>query len=351
MSDTILAAVGDETQTELHDVLYDMRWIGDHGIGRFAAEIQRRLPFLTGFKHSRRPWDPFDPLLLSAALWRRSPRLFFSPGYNSPAVSARPFVFTLHDLNHLRVPDNSNALKRAYYRYCIRPACDRAAYVLTVSEYSKAEIIQWAGIPEGKVVNVGNGVDYPFIPLGTAYDIGGPYLLYVGSRKANKNIPRLLRAFAVSGVHRDIRLVFSGSANEAVMKQVSQLGLNDSVTFADASSNKSLAELYRGAHAFLFVSFYEGFGLPPLEAMACGTPVLTSNVCSLPEVVGDAGLLVDPFDVDAIADGIRRISGETDLRTELKRKGLARAKKFSWDQTACKTRQALEAAIAETTTR
>jgi glycosyltransferase involved in cell wall biosynthesis len=327
-----------------------MRWIGDHGIGRFAAEIQKRLPFLIPFEHPRRPWDPFDPLLLSAALWRHAPSLFFSPGYNSPAVSARPFVFTLHDLNHLRVPENSNALKRAYYRYCIRPACDRAAYVLTVSEYSKAEIVQWAGIPAEKVINVGNGVDYPFIPLGPAYDIGGPYLLYVGSRKANKNIPRLLKAFAVSGVYRDIRLVLSGGANDAVMKQVYQLGLADSITFADASSNESLAELYRGAHAFLFVSFYEGFGLPPLEAMACGTPVLTSNVCSLPEVVGDAAILVDPYDVDAIADGIRRIAGETDLRTELKRKGLAQARKFSWDQTACKTRQVLEAAIAETRT-
>ena len=197
---------------------------------------------------------------------------------------------------------------------------------------------------------MGNGVDYPFIPLGPAYDIGGPYLLYVGSRKANKNIPRLLKAFAISGVYRDIRLVLSGSPNDAVMKQVRQLGLTDSVMFADASSNESLAELYRGAHAFLFVSFYEGFGLPPLEAMACGTPVLTSNVCSLPEVVGDAALLVDPYDVDAIADGIRRITGETNLRTELKRKGLAQAKKFSWDRTACKTRQVLEAAIAETRT-
>ena len=195
---------------------------------------------------------------------------------------------------------------------------------------------------------MGNGVDYPFVPFGPAHNAGGPYLLYVGSRKANKNLPRLLRAFAVSGVYRDIRLVLSGSPSEDLMSQVRRLGLTDKVTFAAASSSQSLAELYRGAHAFLFVSFYEGFGLPPLEAMACGTPVLTSNICSMPEVVGDAGLLVDPYDVDAIADGIRRITEGTDLRTELKQKGLARARKFSWDQTACKTRQVLEAAVAET---
>jgi glycosyltransferase involved in cell wall biosynthesis len=274
--------------------------------------------------------------------------VFFSPGYNSPAISPGPFVFTLHDLHHLCVPENSNALKRAYYRYFIRPACHRAAYVLTVSEYSKGEIVNWAQVPEDKVVNVGNGVGSPFIPSGPSYQPGYPYLLYVGSRLPHKNLPRLLKAFAVSGVQRDIRLVVSGDPDQALMAEARQLGLGETLVFARASSNESLAELYRGAHAFAFVSFYEGFGFPPLEAMACGVPVLSSNACSLPEVVGDAGILVDPYEVDAIAEGIRRIVQATSLRCELKQKGLARAGKYTWDQTARKTQEILEAAIAGT---
>src|SRR5260370_31915547 len=106
------------------------------------------------------------------ALWRKTPLVFFSPGYNSPIGWPNPFVFTLHDLNHLCVRENSNAAKRAYYRYLIRPACHRAAFVLTVSEYSRREIVAWAGVKEEKVINVGNGVGFPFTPTGSKYDPG-----------------------------------------------------------------------------------------------------------------------------------------------------------------------------------
>jgi glycosyltransferase involved in cell wall biosynthesis len=332
-------------------ILYDARWIGEHGIARFADEIWRRLRPMTSLSDCRRPWDPLDPLFLSTVLWKERPSLFFSPGYNSPAISYSPFVFTLHDLHHLRVPENSNALKRAYYKYCIKPACRRAARVLTVSEYSRCEIIDWAGVPEEKVVNVGNGVGFPFGPTGPAYEPGYPYLLYVGSRKPHKNLVRLLKAFSISGVHKDFRLVLSGLADECLMMLVRELGLVDAVKFVPASSNTALAELYRGARAFLFVSVYEGFGLPPLEAMACGIPVLTSRVCSLPEVMGDAGLLVDPLSIDQIAEGIRRIAGDLSLREELKQRGLDRARLFSWRETARKTQEVLDTAIAQDTER
>lgn len=329
-------------------VLYDARWIGNHGIGRFADELLKRLPGLNPFRDRRPPWHPLDPFLLSAALWRARPSLFFSPGYNAPALSAGPFVFALHDLNHLRVSANSNVAKRAYYRHIIRPACRRAAFVLTVSEYSRREITAWAKVRETKVINVGNGVSFPFVSIGRKHDPGYPYLLYVGSRKPHKNLPRLLKAFAVSGVHKDVRLVLSGAPDQSVLAEMGRLGLNGEIVFAGPPSESStnLAELYRGALGFVFPSLYEGFGLPPLEAMACGVPVLASNACAIPEVLGDAGLLVNPTDTEAIADGIRRLVRDSTLRHELRHRGLIRARQFSWDETARRTWDVLEMACA-----
>jgi glycosyltransferase involved in cell wall biosynthesis len=327
-------------------ILYDARWIGNHGIGRFARELQKLLPDLVGYQVRRRPWHPLDPVLLGAMLWREKPGLFFSPGYNSPVGWPKPFVFTLHDLNHLCVQDNSNALKRAYYKYIIRPACHRAAFVLTVSEYSKRQIAAWAGVKEAKIINVSNGVGLPFTATGPKYEPGYPYLLYVGSRKPHKNLPRLLEAYALSGIRRDVRLVLSGNLDQQMSGQIERLGLSGSVVFIDLEADRNLSDVYRGALAFVFPSLYEGFGLPPLEAMACGVPVLTSNVCSLPEVVGDAGVLVDPLDVEAIAGGILRLVQDSNLRADLRAEGLLRAKEFSWSTTACRIREALKMAVA-----
>ncbi len=322
-------------------ILYDARWVGNHGIGRFAAEIQKRLPALTAFDVSRKPWHPLDPWLLGHSLRRLHPRAFFSPGYNSPLGWAGEFVFTLHDLNHLRVPDNSNILKRAYYKYIIRPACHRAAAVLTVSDYSKREIAAWAGIADERIVNVGNGVGFPFVCSGDAYSLGYPYLLYVGSRKPHKNLSRLLQAYARSGVQRDVYLLLTGSPDAQTRADTARLAIGEQVKFLEVPDNQLLASVYRGATGFLFPSLYEGFGLPPLEAMACGVPVLTSNVCSLPEVVGNAAILVDPLSTEDIALGIRRLTQETELREQLRHRGLARAQALCWDDTARKVSDVL----------
>jgi glycosyltransferase involved in cell wall biosynthesis len=323
-------------------ILYDARWIGDHGVGRFAGELQKVLPDLTPFQARRRPWHPLDPLLLGAALRRKKPKLFFSPGYNSPLGWPGAFVFTLHDLHHLHVP--ANALKRAYYRYLIGPACHRAAFVLTVSEYSKREIAEWAHIKEEKIINVGNGVGLPFTPEGKKHDPGYPYLLYVGSRRFNKNLPRLLKAYCVSGVRKEVRLMLTGHPDENLSGLIRSLGLNGDVVFAGLCTDTDLSDLYRGALALLYPSLYEGFGLPPLEAMACGVPVLTTNVCSIPEVVGNAAIQVDPLKVEEIADGIIRLVEDSALRQGLRERGLLRAKEFSWHETARRTSAVLKLA-------
>lgn len=329
----------------MDQVLYDARWIGNHGIGRFAGELQKRLSNLTAFQAQRPPWHPLDPFLLGRALKTANPKLFFSPGYNSPIGWAGCFIFSLHDLNHLCVRDNSNALKRAYYRYVIKPACNTAASVLTVSEYSRHEIAAWAKVKEERIVNVGNGVGLPFTPAGKKYNPGYEYLLYAGSRKPHKNIPRLLQAYAISGVRADVRLLLSGHPDKALLIEIDRLGLNNDVAFADLSSDLALSAAYRGAVALLFPSLYEGFGLPPLEAMGCGIPVLTSNVCALPEVVGDAALLVNPLEVEDIAEGIRRILRDSALRVQLRERGLRRAQLYSWEETARRASLALECAL------
>jgi glycosyltransferase involved in cell wall biosynthesis len=329
------------------DVLYDSRWVGNHGIGRFAAEVQRRLKYLVPFLAQRHPSHPLDPAFLGATLRGLAPKLFFSPGYNSPLWWSGSFIFTLHDLHHLHVRENSSVLKRSYYQHVIKPACHKSAAVLTVSEYSRQEIADWAKLDQQKIVNVGNGVGAPFGPTGTRLEPGYPYLLYVGSRKPHKNLPRLLHAYSISGVRKDVRLVLSGSADKEILAHVERLGLLRDVVFQELTSSELLAEAYRGATGFLFPSLYEGFGLPPLEALACGIPVLTSDVCSLPEVMGDAAVLVKPQDIDEIAEGIRRIVCDSALRTQLRERGLRRSMLFSWHNTASKTSEILQIALGK----
>jgi len=326
-------------------ILFDARWVGNHGIGRFASELLKLLPELTPFDRKRRPWHPLDPGLLGAELWLRRPGLFFSPGYNVPVGWPYPYVFTLHDLHHLCVPEDSSPAKRAYYKYILRPACHKAAFLLTGSEYSRHEIQEWAKLKDEKIVAVSYGVDLPFTHSGRRYEPGYPYLLYVGSHKPHKNLARLLKAFAISGVQKDVRLLLTGSEETELAKQIAGLGLNGGVVFAGFPADDDLADLFRGAAGFVFPSLYEGFGLPPLEAMACGVPVLTSNVCSLPEVVGDAAILIDPLDVEDIAQGIQRLIGDDALREDLRWKGVERARRFSWGETARRTRQVLDAAM------
>jgi glycosyltransferase involved in cell wall biosynthesis len=327
----------------MSEVLYDARWIGsDYGVGRFAAELQKSLPGMKPFQARRRPWHPFDPIMLGTVLRRKQPRLFFSPGYNAPLGWSGNFIFTLHDLHHLHVP--ASLLKREYYRYLIRPACHRAAFVLTVSEYSKREIAAWASLEGDKIINVGNGVSLPFTLEGKKHEPGYPYLLYVGSRRHNKNLPRLLSAFAMSGLSQEVRLLLTGHPDDQICRLIASLSLSADVKFAGSCTDAGLSELYRGALGLLYPSLYEGFGLPPLEAMACGAPVLVSNVCSIPEVVGDAAIQVNPLDVEEMTAAMRRLVRDSDLRRQLQAKGLRRARHFSWSETARKTSEVIRRA-------
>lgn len=325
-------------------ILFDARWIGRHGIGRFASELLARLPAerLGGLPLLH----PVEPVWLPSVLALRRPDVYFSPGYNAPRWSPVPFVFTIHDLIHVHFGDERRAVKRAYYRLLVRPAARKAKRVLTGSEFTKRELIEWAGVSDKHVVVVGHGVSAAFTPHGARYDPGYPYVLYLGYRKPHKNVPRLLEAFARAGIPDDVRLMLSGEPDETTRTLAARLRIDQRVVFAGRIPEVDLPAYYRGALAVTLPSLYEGFGLPTVEAMASGTPVLAARAGALPEVVGDAAALVDPYDVDSIAGALREILEDDELRTTLRHRGLERAKTFSWDVTASRVRSVLEQASA-----
>ncbi len=319
---------------------FDARWEGSHGIGRFATELRKGLPEFSPISLLGRPSDPFDPLFMYRYLKKTAPRLFFSPGFNPPLGRPCPFVFCVHDLNHLYIDENSNLLKRAYYRHIVRPAIHRADRVVTGSEFSKSQICEWSGVDANQVVAVGYGVSKAFGPEGTKHSADGrPYFLSVGNEKAHKNAVRTIQAFASAFINTEFLLLFTGSPSSELQTKIQRLGIVEQVRHLGSVSDEELAGLYRGALALVFVSLYEGFGLPIIEAMACGTPVLSSTATAMPEVAGDAAILVDPFDVDAMARGMRGFAYDRELRQEMRHRGFRRSVQFSWERTLSKVKQ------------
>lgn len=320
-------------------LIVDQRWIGPHGIGRFAAEVLSR----TGGKQVpdiTRPSNPVDPLYLSIWLFGRR-GVFFSPGYNSPLYCRQPFIFTIHDLNHIDRPENTSVLKKLYYRIVIKRACRRALLVLTVSEFSRERILQWSGVSPEKVVNVGNGVAASYTPEGERYEPGFAYLLCVSNRKKHKNEPMLVRAFAAADIDPRVHLLLTGEPTAELLKLAEELGCADRLGFLGTVDEDAMPALYRGATALAFPSLYEGFGLPALEAMACGTPVIASNTTAFPAVCGDAALLVSPESLQSISGAIERIVRDSSLQERLRACGPERAKLFSWDRTGALVLEAL----------
>jgi glycosyltransferase involved in cell wall biosynthesis len=330
-------------------VIYaDQRWIGDHGIGRFARHVLPGLDYHP-LKLAWRPSASLDAWRLSLAL-RSLGRddLFYSPGYNTPLFCSSRFVFTIHDLSHVYCPENSSPLIRLYYETILRRACHRAARILTVSEFTRKQIIEWSGVSPQKVTNVSCGVDITYRPEGNSYRLPFPYLLCVSNRKPHKNELRIVEAFASSGLTKQMHLVFTGAPTVQLTNCINRNHVRSEVHFVGLIREPELPSLYRGAVALIFPSLYEGFGLPVLEAMACGTPVVTSNVTAMPEVAGDAAILVNPSSVGQIAEAMGRIVNDNSLRSEFREKGLARAAQFSWEVTAARVREILAVTMART---
>lgn len=328
------------------DLLVDQRWIGPHGIGRFAREVIARLPGARHLKSARQPLHPLNAFEVAAILRKEKPDAYFTPGFNPPRSSPVPFVFCIHDLIHLRCREESSWFKRLYYDKIVKPAGHRAAKVLTVSEYSRSEILNWSNWPADRVQVVGNGIGAAFTPAGTRFQPGFPYVLHVGNHKPHKNIDRLLQAFAQCPIDPAIKLVFIARPDPAEHQRLISLGLGSRIVYAGDVEDEFLAGAYRGALALVLPSLYEGFGLPAVEAMACGTPVVCSNSTSLPEVTGAAALLVDPMSAEALSNGLRQMIEDTSLRQRLCESGRSQAARFSWDSTGGLVFRALQTAAS-----
>ncbi len=329
-------------------IRYDPRWAGAYGIGRFSTEVIARLPEAQALRIRSRRLSLLDPLATTLAVAGLRSGVYFSPGFNPPLRCPVPFVFCIHDLIHLRFAAESTPARRAYYRLVVGPATRRAARVLTVSEYSRREILDWANLPPERVAVAGNGVAGAFQPEGPVHRPGYPYFLFVGRREPHKNVSRLIAAYASSRCRDAVRLLFTGASEDTVLIEARRAKVESQIVFAGMLDDRELAAHYRGALALAFPSLYEGFGIPIVEAMACGTPVLTSGATAIPETAGEGNaLVVDALRIEAIAAGLDRLADDSVLRGQLRERGLARASAFHWPSVAARVEQALRQAQAD----
>jgi glycosyltransferase involved in cell wall biosynthesis len=301
-----------------------------------------------------RPYSLREQVSVPLDLRRERIDLFHAPHYVLPPLVSTRSVVTIHDCIHLMFPQYlPNRFAWWYARMVLSAATHRSDRVLTVSESSKRDILRFFNIPPEKIVVIYNGIDDLFwtapaeeevFRVRERYQLTDPFVLYAGNIKPHKNLERVIDAFyrLHGGGDGALKLLIIGdeiSKYATLRRAVHRYKLHKHVRFLGFVPDQTLAVLYRLADVFVFPSLYEGFGLPPLEAMASGTPVVTSNVSSLPEVVGGAALLVDPYDADAIAGGIRLVLTDAKLRADLRERGRARASEFSWERSVARIRE------------
>src|SRR6188474_315055 len=307
-------------------------------------------------------YSVLEQVAVPLALMREGVTLFHAPHYVLPPLVRCKSVVTIHDCIHLMFPQYlPNRIALGYARASIGLAAKRATRVLTVSESSKRDILRFVDTQPDKIDVIYNAYDDRFgvepreedvIRVRERFQLHDEFVLYAGNVKPHKNVERLIQAFHLvrqRGLEH-LKLVLIGdeiSKYAALRRAVHKHQLHKYVRFLGYLPEETLAVMYRLAGVFVFPSLYEGFGLPPLEAMASGTPVVTSNVSSLPEVAGNAAVLVDPYDPQAIADGIYRVLTDKAFNAQLRRKGLARARQFSWEASVRRVRE-IYGEVAET---
>jgi glycosyltransferase involved in cell wall biosynthesis len=299
-----------------------------------AGHIKRLLWYQTGLKQQ---------------LKRQQVDLFFSPVHEGSFFPPVPQIVTVHDLIPLKYPEVSPKWKY-YYLYALPFLLKQSQRIICVSEYTKQDLVANYALDPNSIDVVYNGYAQDlFYPQANPaileqYNLD-KYLLYVGDMRFYKNLSRCLEAFDSLPL-QDYQFVITGKKDDffypEIKRQTAKLAAKERIIFLDYVPTADLPGLYSMAQALVFPSLYEGFGLPILEAMACGCPVITSKVTSIPEVAGDSVFYVDPYDVDSIAQGMYQIITNPELSTNLRHQGLTRAKKFSWDKTAAGVAQVLD---------
>ena len=296
-------------------------------------------------------------------LWRDRLDLFHATHYVLPPLFRSRAVVTIHDIIHVLYPQFLPSRAAHFYaRAMIRRALDRANRIITVSYNSKRDLMDYFGVDGSRVEVIYNGVSPAFRPdvpeeeqkrVAARYGIPTPYLLFLGGEKPHKNIQNVVRAFGQARRQQALAhsLVLAGPLPKDTARLealLAALDLAGSVRLPGIMEEADLPGLYAGADAFLYPTLYEGFGLPVIEAMACGTPVLTSSTSALREIAGGFAYLVDPMDVDAIARGIGVLTTDAKVRADLSELGKKRALDFSWDKAAEKTLEVYAAALRRT---
>jgi glycosyltransferase involved in cell wall biosynthesis len=368
-------------------IAIDARKLHDFGIGTYVQNLLRQLARLDADSEyvlfcrkqdrdaldalgpnfrtsvdSASPYSIREQASIPSHLLRERVDVYHSPHYVLPPLVPCRSVVTIHDCIHLMFPQYlPNRLAYAYAKMFMWWAAHRSARVLTVSEASKRDILHYFAIPDEKVIVIHNGLDERFrVPppdteihrVRERFQLNEQFILYAGNVKPHKNVERLIDAFHILHTngfeHLKLLIIGSDISKYATLRRaIHTHDLHKYVRFLGFVSDETLAALYRLSAVFVFPSLYEGFGFPPLEAMASGTPVVASNLSSLPEVLGDAALLVDPYDANALADAIRRVLLDDALRRDLSARGLAKVQEYSWEQAARRVRRIYEEVATE----
>ncbi len=300
------------------------------------------------------------PLTLSAEL-RKHPVDVLHVQFTAPPFCPCPVVVSIHDLSFEHLPQTFNRRSRTQLKLTVRHSARRATRIISLSEHTRSDIVETYGISADRIHAIPLAAPAHFGPVQDYkelqrvrhnYGIDGQYILSVSSIHPRKNLARLVRAYAtLRGSNSDKlpKLVLVGKCAwlyDETLRALDETGVRDAVVLTGYVPQMDLPALYSGALCFVYPSYFEGFGLPPLEAMKCGAPVIVGNRTSLPEVVGDAALTVDPYDTDAIAGAIKRVLNDPQLREELSSKGQKRASEFDWRETARKTLAVYEEAVS-----
>lgn len=318
-------------------------WTGERG-GDLAG-IERRVTSLP----TRRPpvrilWEQF---VQPYAVARQQPDLLHGMAFVLPLLLRVPGIITIFDLTFLLVPEAFRPLNRLYLQTMTRVSARRAAHICSIAKHGKIDIVKYLGVPESNVTVVYPGLDPRFAVPPTGAEIaefrrdkGLPerYMLYLGTLEPRKNVPALIRAFAAIKKHLNgVKLVLAGGKGwgfEDIFSEVERFSLQNEVYFPGFVPNEELRLWYAAADLFVYPSLYEGFGLPPLEAMACGTPVMTSNATSLTEVVGEAGVTIAPHDEELLAETMLELLNNPEELSTRREMGLQQAARFNWCRSA-----------------
>lgn len=301
--------------------------------------------------NSAKLWTPahhrIERLAMSVELFRHQLDLFHSPDFIPPYRAAKHHIITVHDLTFMHYPEYITADSRQFYNNQIQSAVTLADHIFSDSESTKHDMIDMLGVPADKITVHMLGVDEKFTPLPKSItqptieslDLPSEYILVVGTLEPRKNLVGLVKAY------RDLLtqysdappILFVGRAGwhyEQLMEEIKSIGIDNHLIFANNISDEQLVPIYNHAITLITPSFYEGFGLPALEAMACGTVPIVSDLSSLPEITGDVGLLIDPHDLSTITDAIIKVLTDSQWCEEQSIAGIKRAKTFRWEDTA-----------------